>query len=82
MNKKENSTELKRRVMTCKGKLQEIGVKSALHYFCLKYPIYKDEKKKDNISERLRNLWYCKISDEQFVNDLEAFTVFKEVDLS
>lgn len=82
MNKKENSTELKMKVLICKGKLQHIGVKSALHYFCLKYPKYKDEKKRDNISERLRNLWYCRISDEQFVKDIEAFTVYKEVEFS
>ena len=76
MNKKENSTELKRRVMICKSKLQHIGVIAPKQYFCLKYSTYKDD------INRLDNLWYCKISDEQFVKDLEAFTTFKEVEFN
>lgn len=77
MNIKENSTELKRRVMVCRSKLQHIGVIGAKQGFCLKFPQYKSNNES---LRRLDNLWYCKVSDEQFVKELESFVVFKEVE--
>ena len=41
MNIKEDSTELKRRVMICRGKLQHIGVIGAKQSLYLRFPAYK-----------------------------------------
>ena len=43
MNTKE-SDALKKRVITSRGTLKHIGVKSAIYYFCLKYPAYTNKK--------------------------------------
>ena len=76
MNKKENILDLKKRVMTCRGKLQHIGVIGAKQNFCLKYPKYKENK------DILDNFWYCKTSNEEFVKDLEEFVIYKESQFS
>jgi len=75
--KTETELSLKERVKVCRDKLKELGVRNARYYFAKKYPEYaKDDKAKT----RLDNLFFCKISDEQFTKDLEAFTSYKEVE--
>lgn len=69
-----DNNELKRRVLACRGKLEAIGVKMPRHFFCRKYPEFKDDE------DRLNNLWYVKIADKDFTDKLAAFTTFKEVD--
>jgi len=66
--------ELKKRVMDCRSELAEIGVKSARYYFSLKYPEFNNDK--------LDNLWYCKIEDQDFTEKLESFTTFKRVEFN
>ena len=68
------------RVLKAKGELNKLGVKMPRYYFCLKYPEYKaiDSKLlKDN--HKLDNLWYGKITDEDFTVKLEAFVKYKSV---
>lgn len=74
---------LKLRVSKCRSKLQEIGVKSARHYFSLKYTEYQKINTANASSNwRLDNLWYGKIADEPFTEKLEAFTTYKEVEFN
>ncbi len=72
----EDSNELKRRVLACRGKLDAIGVKMPRHFFCKKYPEFKDDE------DRLNNLWYIKTSNQDFTTKLESFTTFKEVEFN
>ena len=66
--------ELINRVMKSRSKLAEIGVKSARYYFNRKFPEYRDDK--------LNNLWYCKITDEDFTKKLESFTKYKQTEFN
>lgn len=78
--KKTVEPTLDKRVETCRDKLNTLGVKSARFYFALKYPEYRPKDKKDiQAKNRIDNLWYGKITDEDFTKKLEAFTTFKEV---
>lgn len=70
---------LKARVHKAKIRLEIVGVKSATHYFCRKYPEYKDNK--DKPSNRLKNLWYEKITDADFTNKIEDFASYMESSL-
>jgi hypothetical protein len=63
---------IKQRVKTCRNEIKKLGVKAARFYFVLKYPEY-------NSQNRLDNLWFGKIEDEDFTIKLEAFTEFKKV---
>lgn len=67
---------LKNRVNEARIKMERDGIKSALYMFCVKYPEYKD--KKGNPSDRVKNLWYCKISDIEFTVKIEAFATYME----
>jgi hypothetical protein len=64
---------LKRRVLDCRSILQKLGVKMPRHFFTLKYPEYNSDE------DKLNNLWYGKIENDDFTNKLESFTKFKEV---
>ena len=66
---------LKARVQACKNKIERLGVKSALYYFCLHHEKYQYDKR--NPSGRAKNLWYCKITDEDFTTKLEEFVINK-----
>jgi hypothetical protein len=76
MKNSENNSELKIRVLTCRSKLEKIGVKMPRHFFCKKYPEFINDE------NRLNNLWYAKISNKDFTTKLEAFTTFKEVEFN
>ena len=65
---------LKKRVKKCKGKLNELGVKSARHYFVRKYPKYNEK----NRPMRLDNLWYGKVLDKEFTIKLESFVKYQK----
>ena len=79
MRKKEpKNEELKLRVEKAKSRLIAVGAhKNAMHYFSLKYPKYATSKE---TKDRLTNLWYTKISDEQFTKEIESFATYKEVE--
>ena len=70
------SNKLEYKVLKLKSKLKEIGVSQAKYYFSLKYPEYLKD------SEELDNLWYGKISNEEFTEKLEAFVIYKQEEFS
>ena len=73
--RKNNTKELKLRVLKCRSDLKKIGVKKQMDKFALKYPeFYKDKK----AIKRLNNLWYNKITDENFTKKLELFVEYKK----
>jgi len=75
-NSPETAKALRLRVEKSKSKLIEIGAyKNGIRNFIIKYPEYSKE------IEYLRNLWYCKSTNEAFTIQLEAFTKYKEVEL-
>lgn len=72
---KENVDILRERVEYCRNKLKEIGIRSPMYYFVVKYSEYS--KVDDN---RIENLWYGKSTDETFTEKMEAFTKYKQTE--
>jgi hypothetical protein len=67
---------LKKRVKACRNQMKEL--KALRFYFVLKYPQYAPKNSEDTEAiNRLDNLWYGKVLDEEFTEKLEAFTKFK-----
>lgn len=72
----ERNIKLKDRVDDCRKKLTELKVKRPLVKFARKYPRYVQgvtQEEKDKAKMRLRNLFYCKVFDEDFTKHLEVF---------
>ena len=67
---------LKERVLKAREELKEIGVKMPRYYFTLKFPKYSNEP------DRLDNLYYVKIEEEQFTKELESFVQYKKTELN
>ena len=72
-NKKKN--DLKRRVLSCRSSLIAIGVKRPMDKFAIKFPEFA---KNERQITRLNNLWYNKITDDDFTKKLELFVEFKK----
>jgi hypothetical protein len=68
-----NKNNLNSRVLDCRIRLRSMGVKMPRHFFTLKYPEYRGD------DDKLNNLWYGKIDDDDFTSKLESFTEFKKV---
>ena len=68
-----NDNILIRRVLKCRKRLKLAGIKMPRHFFSLKYPEYKDDQ------DKLNNLWYGKVENDEFTKKLESFTTFKEI---
>lgn len=64
--------DLKQRVEDSRLELDKIGVKMARYYFALKYPYYSDKE------DRLNNLFYGKVEDLKFTEELESFVNYKK----
>lgn len=68
--------DLKDRVKESRKTLTKIGVKMPRYYFALKYPEYSKQE------DRLNNLFYGKIQDQKFTEELESFVEYKKVELN
>ena len=78
---KDRNKKLKLRVEKARERLDALNIKSQKHDFGLKYQEYlsdKDVHDRSSKRERLNNLWYCRVFDEDFTKKLEAFVLFKE----
>lgn len=72
---KEKSSLIKR-VDACRKKLKDLQIKSPQHFFSLLNPEYSRKGLKN--FNRLDNLYYSKIEDEDFTDKLEIFTLKME----
>ena len=76
MGRLQEKALLRKEVKTLKRKLIKLEIKNPRHYFCKRYPEYKDED--GNYSAFLNNLWYGRSSDKEFNDKLRAFVELKE----
>lgn len=77
----ERNKKLKQRVLSCKKILDGLNIKNARVDFAKKYPKYYSSNiltDTSDLKDRLNNLWYCKVFDEDFTKNLESFTKFKQ----
>ncbi|WP_439132387.1 hypothetical protein [Polaribacter sp.] len=72
---KERNKKLKKRVEFVKKELDSLQIKNPKHFFGLKNPEYLGDNHKE---ERLKNLWYCRVFDEDFTKKMESFLTFKK----
>ena len=73
--KKDIKHSLMNRVLVCRSKLQNIGVKKPMDKFAIKYTEFAVNEKQ---IARLNNLWYGRITDRKFTEKLESFVSYKE----
>lgn len=71
--------KLAQRVENCREQLKTMEIKNPKHFFCLKYPEYKPKDDSDKESfNKIDNLYYGKITDEDFTVKLESFVTFNK----
>ena len=78
---KDRNKKLKLRVEKVRNTFKSLGFNDQKKEFVMKYPEFVSHKNKEEESskrERLNNLWYCRVFDEDFTKKLEAFVLFKE----
>lgn len=79
---KNRNKKLKNRVLESRKELKKLNVFKPIDKFARKFPSYVngiDKKEKEKSINRLRNLFYCKVFDEDFTAHLESFVEFKKV---
>lgn len=72
---KDRNKKLKKRVESVKKELKSLQIKNPMHFFVLKNPEYVGDEHREH---RLKNLWYCKVFDEDFTKKIEAFLTFQK----